>query len=154
MNEFAAKSVFLEGALTVGAPIERAFPLFSPQGERAWVPGWDPELLHPPGVEWAEGQVFRTQAELGEAVWIVSRLDRGGHRAEYYRVEPGRCVARIRVRCRALAAGSTEVVVSYEFIGLSERGNGDLAAMTEQEYRGKMERWEEWIRELLRAERE
>src|SRR5512144_2204720 len=98
---FAASSVELTGGFTVSAPVGMAFDLFSPVGERGWVPGWSPELLHPAGVEWEQGLIFRTQEELGEAVWVVTALDRERHAVEYYRVEPGRYVARVRVRCQA-----------------------------------------------------
>ena len=39
---------------------EDAFPLFSAEGERRWVAGWDPRHVHPvePGV--GEGVVFQT----------------------------------------------------------------------------------------------
>ena len=129
------------GTLEVPAPIEQAFPLFSPPGERDWVPGWDPEYVHPPGSAWEEGQVFRTREERGEAVWVVARLDHEGHAAEYYRVEPGRYVAHITVRCREKAAGLTEVATTYAFTGLSDIGDGDIAAMTQADYDAKMTRW-------------
>jgi hypothetical protein len=133
------------GRLSVPAPIERVFSLFSPLGERNWVPEWEPELLHPPGVSWAVGQIFRTGEEKGEAVWIVTALDPKTHRVEYHRVEPGRYVARIRVACSASGEGPTAVTTAYAFVGLSDDGNADIRAMTEAAYREKMERWERWI---------
>ena len=62
------------GKLVVRAPIERAFPLFSPPGELHWVPGWNPEFVEPPVSSWEEGQVFRTQEERGEAIWVGETL--------------------------------------------------------------------------------
>src|SRR5439155_8786817 len=78
------------GQFSIDTAIDTAFELFSPLGERTWVPGWNPELLYPPDVTWALGQIFRTQEEKGEAIWIVTRLDREARRVEYHRVEPGR----------------------------------------------------------------
>lgn len=146
--EFVAQSVEFGGALTVGRAPDAAFPLFSPLGEIAWVPSWSPELIHPPGVAWARGMVFRTRDEKGEAVWIVTALDRAAHEVEYHRVEPGRYVARIRVRCEAAAAGRTLVSVTYAFIGLSEDGNAEIARMSAGEFEDKMRRWERWIAAL------
>ena len=142
---FAARSIELSGRFAVEAPVEAAFELFSPLGETLWVPGWNPELLHPPGVGWGQGQIFRTQAEQGEAVWVVTALDRQRHDVEYHRVEPGRYVARVRVQCRAQAAGQTEVAVTYTFVGLSDAGNRDIAAMSQTAYEKKMQQWQEWI---------
>jgi hypothetical protein len=142
---FAPRSVELSGAFTLAVPPEEAFPLFSPLGERLWVPGWDPELLHPPGASWERGLVFRTAEGRGEAVWIVTALDRQRHEVEYHRVEAGRYVARVTVHCRPHASRQTEVHVSYLFVGLSEPGNEDVAAMSPQLYQEKMRRWQEWI---------
>jgi hypothetical protein len=137
------------GKLEVRAPVEQAFPLFSPPGEVHWVPGWNPEFVEPPVSSWEQGQVFRTQEERGEAVWVVARLDCARHEVEYYRVEPGRYVARIEVLCRAGASNGTEVSTAYSFVGLSELGNQDITAMTQEAYDGKMARWTEWIERHL-----
>lgn len=142
---FVPRSKTLSGSLTVDAPVERAFPLFSPLGERLWVPGWDPEVLAPEGAEWEEEMLFRTRDEHGEAVWVITRLDRAAHEVTYHRVEPGRYVARVEVRCTPLGE-RTAVRTSYRFVGLSEAGNAEIDAMTDEEYAGKMERWASLIR--------
>ena len=145
MKAFIAEARELTGTLSIPAPIEAVFELFSPLGERAWVPGWDPELLHPPGVLWQPGQVFRTREETGDAIWIVTRPDRDAHQVEYHRVEPDRYVARVRVRCIASGDASTKVTTAYAFVGLTREGNGEIAAMTVDAYAEKMNRWQEWI---------
>jgi hypothetical protein len=146
---FAAASIDLTGGFAVSAPADRTFELFSPLGEKRWVPGWDPELLHPPGVEWARGLIFRTQEEQGEAVWMVILLDRQGHDVEYCRVEPGRYVARVRVQCKAREVARTDVRVGYTFVGLSEPGNQEIAAMSQAAFDEKMKRWQQWIGDCL-----
>lgn len=151
MSEFRSKSVRFSGAITLAGPLDAVFPLFSPLGEKLWVPGWNPELLHPSGALWEEGLVFRTSEERGDAVWIVSRLDLKTRKVEYWRVEPERYVARIKVSCAALGERVTEASTSYEFIGLSENGNSDIAEMTPEAYAEKMTRWGRWINEYLRA---
>jgi hypothetical protein len=146
---FAAASAELIGGFMVSAPVDAAFGLFSPEGERLWVPGWAPELLHPRGAAWEQGLIFRTQEELGEAVWVVTALDHQRHAVEYYRVEPGRYVARVRVSCQAKQPEQTEVAVTYTFVGLSDAGNRDIGAMSRAAYEEKMMRWEEWISAYL-----
>jgi len=152
MSTFEARHATFSGSIEVAGDLERVFRLFSPVGEKDWVPGWDPELLHPPGVEWAEEMLFRTREEAGDAVWIVSRLDRQAHRVTYHRVEPERYVARVEAACRPLAGGRVEAIVSYSFVGLSTRGNRDIAAMTVGDYQEKMARWSRWIGDCLEAE--
>jgi hypothetical protein len=129
------------------APPEAAFELFSPLGEKRWVPGWDPELIHPPGVAWERGLIFRTREDRGEAIWVVTALDHGRHEVEYHRVEAGRYVARVNVLCSAGPDRGTEVRVTYTFVGLSEMGNEDIAAMSPQAYEEKLRRWKGWIQE-------
>jgi hypothetical protein len=146
---FRSRTVRLTGALTLPAPIDQVFPLFSPQGERDWVPGWDPEIVDPPDGSWRQGSIFRTREEMGEAIWIVTRLDQGRHEVEYHRVEPGRYVAHVEVHGVASSSTSTLATVTYRFIGLSEKGNADIAAMTEEAYAQKMARWAGWIGGLL-----
>jgi hypothetical protein len=114
------------------------------------VAGWNPELIDPPGVAWADGQIFRTKEELGDAIWIVTRLDRDRHFVEYHRVEPERYVARVRVTCRATGADTTEAAVTYRFVSLSQRGNNDIAAMTPEAYAERMDRWRRWIGGIVR----
>jgi len=143
------RAVELKGSLTVAAAVEQAFELFSPLGEKLWVPGWDPELLHPEGVAWAQGQLFRTREERGDAIWVVTTLDRSRHEAEYHRIEPGRYVARVRVRCEARGPARTEVQVSYQYVGLSPAGNDEIGKMSAADYEAKMRRWEGWIEEHL-----
>ena len=141
---FVPRSIELTGGFALAATPERCFELFSPLGEKQWVPGWDPELLYPPGATWERGLIFRTQEELGEAVWVVTALDRQRHEVEYHRVEPGRYVARVRVGCEARGQ-QTQVRVAYAFVGLSEAGNHEIAGMSAAAYEAKMKRWQTWI---------
>lgn len=150
MSEFVARSVEFRGGLTVAGPVEQVFELFSPLGEKLWVPEWNPELLHPPDASWARGLIFRTQEEKGEAVWVVTALEREAHEVEYYRVEAGRYVARVKVACRTRADGQTQVDTTYSFVGLSPEGNADIGLMTNELYAEKMKRWERWIQRSSR----
>lgn len=151
MRRFTPRTTTFRGAIAVRSEIEDAFPLFSPAGERSWVPGWDPEFVQPSDTAWEEGQIFRTREGKGDAVWIVTRLDRAQHHVEYHRVEPGRYVARITVTCRSSERSRTEVATTYTYIGLSEDGNREIAAMTQTDYDAKMARWTEWIDRHLEA---
>jgi hypothetical protein len=147
MTPFVSTSHEFTGTLTVALPGDEAFELFSPLGETRWVPDWNPEWLHPAGATWERGQIFRTREMYGDAVWIVTALDRAAREAEYHRVESGRYVARVRVRCESVDERRTQVHVRYAFIGLSAEGNADIARMTRSEFDEKMVRWDRWIRE-------
>jgi len=149
MEAFIPATIGFTGRIVLGAGADRIFPFFSPLGEKAWVPGWNPRILHPEGAEWEEGMIFLTQDERGGAIWFVTRLDRASREVVYHRVQPGRCEARIDVRCRDLGDGSAEAAVAYSFVGLSEAGNREISAMTQDAYDAKMDRWRVWIGSAL-----
>ena len=150
---FTPRSIELSGGFTLQAPPDATFGLFSPLGEKAWVPGWEPELLHPSGVDWAQGLIFRTRGESRDAIWVVTRLDWSAWSVEYHRVEPDLYVARVSVQCTSLTDAVTEVATEYEYVGLSERGNAEIAGMTPESYMEKMSRWSSWIqgRSVMRS---
>ena len=149
MDDFSPASVEFTGELAVALPIGGAFELFSPLGEKRWVPGWDPELLHPPDATWERGLLFRTREMYGDAVWLITALDLAAHDVEYHRVEPGRYVARVGVVCTPMTKRRTHVNVRYAFVGLSPEGNAEIARMTSADFAGKMKRWEQWIAEKV-----
>ena len=145
---FSPASAEFTGELGIAWPADEAFELFSPLGEKRWVPGWNPELLHPPGATWERGLIFRTTEMYGDAVWLVTAFDRAARDVEYYRVEPGRYVARVRVQCVAADDRRSRVHVTYAFVGLSDSGNAEILQMTRADYDAKMQRWERWIAAL------
>lgn len=144
-DTFRSTSRTFAGRVEVAADPDSAFGLFTPLGEKRWIEGWNPEIVYPTGAEMAEGMIWRTRTDDREDVWIVSRYDPTAHEVCYYRVEPGRMVARIDVRCREIADSCTEVTVFYMHTALSEAGNDAIAAMTEEDYAAKMRRWQEAI---------
>jgi hypothetical protein len=147
------KSRTFSGSVTLEVEPSEAFPLFSPVGERQWVPGWKPDLLYPIGVDWAEGQLFCTREEYGDAIWIVSRLDKANWNVFYYRVEPGRYVARIDIRVIPYDHGHSQVLIVYSFVGLSEAGNNEIEGMSQRAYDEKMKRWSAWLETYLGQKR-
>lgn len=146
---FVPKSRTFSGSVTLGVEPTKAFSLFSPVGERQWVPGWEPDLLYPIGVDWAEGQLFCTREESGDAIWVVSRLDKSNWNVLYYRVEPGRYVARIDIRVVPIDDVNSQALIVYSFVGLSEAGNNEIETMSQRAYDEKMRRWSDWLETCL-----
>jgi len=152
VSVFTPRVCSFHGRLVLPLGVDDAFRLFSPQAEKLWVPDWNPEFLYPGAITWERGQLFRTREERGEAVWIITALDREQHRVEYHRVEPGRYVAHIVVRCDSLADQEAEVLTAYSYVGLSVGGNQEISGMTQEAYAAKMRRWTEWIGRSLARE--
>jgi hypothetical protein len=120
---------------------EEALPLFTPEGERAWVPGWEPEPLH--AVEGSlsrAGAVFRTAAAGEETLWITLRVDPAVGEADYVRITPGNRLGTVHVRCRRAAEG-TDVEMTYRLTALSPAGEAALAAMTPEAFADELAGW-------------
>ena len=146
---FVPKSCAFRGSITLGVKPSESFSLFSPLGEMQWVPGWEPDLLYPRCDDWAEGQLFRTREEFGDALWIVSKLDEENRNVLYYRVEPGRYVAKIDISVRPTDGAHSRIIVVYSFVGLSEGGNTEIEEMSQRAYDEKMKRWSGWLETCL-----
>ncbi len=105
------------GGFELPVPAAEAMWLFTPEGEREWVPGWDPR--YPAGQPSEEpGTVFRTTADGLTTVWVILELDRSGHRASYARVTPGVHAGTVSVECVDTRPGHCRVGVGYDLTTL------------------------------------
>ena len=143
---FVGERAFRSHSFDVALPAAEAFELFTPEGERAWVPGWDPRYVYPRGPVPEKGMVFTTGEGAEAALWLISRYEPAAGDVEYIRVTPGSRMAIVRVRCAPRAASSARVTVSYEYTGLSDAGNDYVRAMDEAAYAKFIESWGEAIR--------
>ena len=120
-----ATHVELSGRLHVAAPLERAVVFFTPEGERQYVAGWDPEYLHPADGALVEGLTFRTTHNGERTLWLVGRCDVAGGRLEYIRIVPESRIGVVAVHLSPSGSG-TDAVVSYRLTALSEAGEEAL----------------------------
>lgn len=145
----------VERSTTIRLPLEpaAALPLFTPEGERQWVPEWDPDPIHAPGGSLSrEGAVFRTTHGGEETVWLVLRVDPTAGVADYVRMTPGSRLGTVHVRCRPDGEGGSVVEVGYRLTALSPAGAGVLEAVTPEAFAADIGGWETAIEQLL-AER-
>lgn len=138
----AAQRVSRVGSFELPCGADTAFPLFSPEGEREWVKGWDPTAVFPDRIEFARDTVFREGKGEEEAVWTIVDADWQTHRAEYVRLAPHSHAARIVVKIEPLGAERSNVVVSYTITVFGEHGANHLAAFSEAAYAAKMRDWQ------------
>ena len=142
---FAAAHVEHTGEFILPLPLREAFPLFTPEGERAYVPGWDPEYLHPAEPSASVGTVFRTRAEGEETLWIVLEYDPAAGVATYGRFTPGSRLGTVRVWCLAEGGRQTRVRVTYALTATSPHGNEALDGFDSVALAAKLDRWREAI---------
>lgn len=153
---FVAKRIDCRGEVALALPPDEAFPLFTARGELLWVPGWQPEFVHPPSGELELDQVWLTGAGDELTHWLVVALDRDGRRVEYARITPGSRLGKVIVEVAPAAAGGAAggsvARVRYVMTGLSPEGN-EVLEQLEAGYGGMMEKWAELLAAYLGGSR-
>lgn len=139
--------VVLTGLVPVAAPPAEAVELFTPDGERRWVDGWDPVWVPASQSTLAPGAVFRTTRDGEETVWLVVDVDRTAGRVRYVRHTPGSRIGTVEVRCAAMPDGRTAAQVTYDMTALSPAGQEWLAEFES----GYVEMLASWTSEIERA---
>jgi hypothetical protein len=125
------------------------FPLLCPVREAEWIDGWEPEVVYSASGRAEEGCVFVTRDGGDEAIWVIDVHDPEAGILEMVKSTPGCLVTRIRIEVADDGPGRSRARVAYEHTSLSPRGDGLVAAFTEDRYRALMERWEARLNHFL-----
>jgi len=142
-----SKSVSHTAEFEINLTVQVVFPLFTPEGEKLWAPGWDYENIMGTR-KLDEDYIFLTRTHdhaANEAIWIVKSYEPETHRVQYYKIEPGEKVGTIEVACDPLSSGSTNVQVTYRYLGLSETGNQFVERFTKKDYEAFIGEWKKLI---------
>lgn len=130
-------------------PADRSFRLFTPEGERHWVPDWEPEYVHPASGHTEKGMVFVTHHDDETTLWCLVDFDPDRRYSRYARVTPGSRFVLVEVQCMALNDESTAVSVTYTLTALSEAGNQAVAGFQGEAFRRMIDEWERLILQRL-----
>lgn len=145
---FQSKSVSYHGTIRLSGPIEKVFPLFTPEGEKNWADGWDPEYVNPPNGITRQGMVFRT-SHSGPLLWVMSRYDPQQHEIAY--VVTGTGAARlIQIKCHSEGA-DTVAEVTNSYVSISEDGNEFVSHHTTEDLGKHIEQWKTAIDNFLKG---
>jgi hypothetical protein len=139
-----AVHIHVSGSFRVAAPPAEAFRFFTPDGERLWVPGWEPEYLHPADGTFGAGLTFRTRHGGELTLWLVSRCDAAAGTIEYVRVTPDSRLGTIAVALARAAEDVTAASVTYRLTALSTDGERKLDAFA-AEFDSMLASWERLI---------
>jgi hypothetical protein len=123
--------------------IEVLFPLFSAEGEKLWVPGWDYENIMG-SRDLHEDYVFLTKNHdhaATDAIWIVKQYKPEAYFVQFYKIEPEEKVGIVTVQCNKLNNSLTQVEVTYKYIGLSKMGDEFIERFTSDEYKAFIDQW-------------
>ncbi|MEL7539149.1 MAG: hypothetical protein AAFM91_19050 [Pseudomonadota bacterium] len=141
---FDAVTITRSGSFELDLAPDSVFPLFTAPGEKLWVPGWDPHILHGDGYE--AGTVWVTTGDGKTVCWYVAAYDTDVRRAKYVRVTPTEHVGTVEVYVSALENNRSKASVTYQLTGLSETGNAYLtASFSETSYAEMMQEWRDAI---------
>ncbi len=121
-----------------GTP-ETATGWFTPEGERAWVEGWDP--VYCSGATDEPGAVWTTPG----TTWVTT--DRTPTRVRYARVAGNGTAGTVEVGCAPDGDG-TAVTVTYDLTATEPRGEDVLRAF-EAGYAAMLTHWEHGVRAVL-----
>ncbi len=150
MEPVSALRASRSARIRLSAAPSAVFPLFTPEGERRWVEGWNPESVYPADGAAELHSVFLTHNHAAQpSIWAIVGLDAEHFRVSYLRAAPDSHVAFIAVECAEDGPGRTVATVSYTFTGLSAAGNDYVAGFTPEHYGEWIGQWEVAINRYL-----
>lgn len=132
-------------AIVVPLPLDNAFPLFTPAGERLWLAEWQPEFLHPADGRTETGMVFRTGHGGEETLWSCIEFAPEQHRIRYVRVSPATRFVTLAIQCAESPPVGTRVEITYAMTALTPEGTQMLEAITPQDFANSLDQWAEKI---------
>lgn len=136
------------GQFELHLPAREAIGLFTPEGERGWAPGWDPN--YPAGeVATTAGTVFTTDAHGMETIWLIQNVDTAECKVAYSRVTPGHHAGTVRVDCKDASHGGCVVSVSYDMSSLPGSDPTGLDAYDEASFAAMLNHWSHAINHSL-----
>ena len=140
-----AQQVARSGEFELACGADEAFPFFSPEGERSWVAGWNPQPVFPGTIAFCRDTVFRQGEGDDEAIWTIVDVDAESHRAEYVRLAPASHSAHIVVEVQHLTSENSRVIVTYAITTFGKGSAPLLEAFSESAYAEKMRNWQRQI---------
>lgn len=131
----------------IDQPVEILFPLFSAEGEKLWVPGWDYVNIMG-STDLHEDYIFLTKNHdhaSTDAIWLVKRHDPENFFVQFYKIEPEDKAGVISVRCIQIGEILTEVEVTYQYIALSKKANEFIEGFTSSHYKEFISEWKQLL---------
>jgi hypothetical protein len=127
----------------------QVFPLLCPVREVEWIQGWEPDVVYSRSGQAEEDCVFITWEGADEAIWVITSHDREAGHLEFVKTTPASLLTRIRIQLKDAGPGRCLAHVSYRHTSLSPRGDGLVAAFTQERWEGLMRRWEARLNHFL-----
>jgi hypothetical protein len=138
----------VSGRFDLNIPAREAIEFFTPEGERSWVPGWDPRY---PGGEPSDtpGTVFVTHGHGADTVWVIHSIDATTSTATYSRVTPGQHAGTVSVRCEDGPETGCTVTVTYDMSLLPGADPSALDGYADRAFEEMLTDWSTALRRIL-----
>ncbi len=137
--------------ITVDRPAAEAFPLFTPRGEEAWVPGWEPTYIRPETGETCAEMLFTTGEGDEKTYWTCLSWQPEKWHVRYLRLTPASRVAFVDVQCQPVGPERTQVRVAYEVVALNDHGRSYLENFPQSSFAKSIDEWSSLIRLFIRS---
>ena len=134
-------------SFTAHAAMERVWPLFGADKERAWAPGWDPRFLYPQPASDERGMVFTAAHDHLSSIWVNTDFDTRNGRVQYVYVIPGVLVTVITLKLKS-EENQTRVEVQYDRTALRAEADDHVREMARQDRKAGPD-WEKQINQYL-----
>jgi hypothetical protein len=142
-----AKQVVRNGNFEIPFAPESVMPLFTPEGHRKWVEGWDAKPVFPAGsIEYFPNSVFITGRDSDPVVWTI--LEAAHDHAEYIHTMGASAVGRIRVQATP-ASNGCRVSATFIVTALDARGEEVLTHFTEAAFKDRLANWQKRLQAVL-----
>lgn len=138
-------------SIKINTNVEKAFKLFTAEGEILWAEGWNPVFYFPESETTLEGSVFSTENNGIKTIWTCIEFDENNSAVKYIRTIPESNTAIVSVKCNFLDENNTMVDVRYNFTSLTESGNDHIERFTEEYYIEFINSWKKEIDEYLES---
>ena len=138
------KSITYTNSFDMAVPVAELFPLFSPEGEKHWAPGWDYENMMGT-TDLSEDYIFLTKNHdhgTADAIWIVKKYMPQSHYVQFYKIEPEDKIGVVTVQCTELESERTKVQVTYKYMALSAVGEKFVSEFSERAYEEFISEWQ------------
>lgn len=138
----------VSGRFDLEIPAKKAIGFFTPEGEREWVPGWNP--IYPEGEpSAAPGTVFTTDVDDVYTIWLILSIDTSGCTSAFARVTPGRHAGTVSVSCDDTQDGGCAVSVTYDMSLLPGSDPAGLDGYDDASFEAMMSEWSAAVRRKL-----
>ena len=143
--------IIRKNTIILNAKREEVFPLLCPVREKEWLPGFSSEIIFSASeISELDGVFLTHKNETDEAVWIIPVYDKNNF-IELIYFQPKMKVVVIKLNLTDLPDNKTSLAVEYTYTSLSEEGNEQIYAITDDLFKKQINIWQVCLNYLFKS---